>query len=859
MVALPLGGLGTGNFSIGASGVLRQWQLHNQGNHVGFLPQSFFALRLASVEPPRSYARVLQGPSAAARPGAPLVNDQLDAAGAYARPFSWPGVKATRFHAAYPFARIDYEDDWPVDVGLEAYTPFVCLDELGSALPLASFTFTITNRFSHPVHGWLLAALQNVVGWDGVTPVRDGRCAILGGNVNEVDNVGDGTCIVMHNPTLDVKDPGYGSMALWSRSQAMAFPQFDDADAALAFVGSLKLLTPIVMEDWSTGAVARALRALRPVVTAPTGPSPAGSTWAGALAVPFRLVPEAATSVEVAFAWHFPNRYADCDRFGDSDDETFVAPYVGNHYAARFEGAKGVAEYFSAHRRDLLAATRRWHDAVYESTLPPVIRELLGVQASLARSPTSFRTGDGRFYGYEGVLGESTLNWNANVGGSCPLNCTHVWNYEQAISRLFPALERSMRETDWEVLQAPDGYLPHRVVLPVEGPQLHGRPIGGPTRPALDGMLGTILKTYREARFGSGTEWLQRYFPNARRLMGYVSETWGTDGSGVLAGDQPVTYDISLHGPNMFVGSLWLAALRAMSEMSAHLCLEGEGREYERQFQRARSSYDDLLWNGEYYSQRSDGAPYDFGDGCLSDQLLGQWWAHQLGLGHILPAEHVRQALASLVSYNFRESFRGFEHGYRVFADADDSGLLNCTWPRGGRPDVPVRYADEVWTGVEYQVAGHCMYEGLVDDGMKILLAVQARYDGTRRNPYNQIECGDHYARAMAGFAVLDAFTGSSYDALSARLRLGQGAIRYPLFAGTGWCVVRGSEGAVTLDCVAGTVLVRSMAVAGRAIEALSLDGHPVGLRGVDDDLITHLAEEVVLVGGSQLVVSVGR
>jgi hypothetical protein len=155
-------------------------------------------------------------------------------------------------------------------------------------------------------------------------------------------------------------------------------------------------------------------------------------------------------------------------------------------------------------------------------------------------------------------------------------------------------------------------------------------------------------------------------------------------------------------------------------------------------------------------------------------------------------------------------------------------------------------------------VAAHCLYEGLVDDGIKILLAVQARYDGTRRNPYNHIECGDHYARAMAGFAVLEAFTGSSYDALTRRLRLGLTATRYPLFAGTGWCLVGESESAVTLDCVAGTVGVRRMAVTGRAIETLQLDGHPVAVRGVDDDLTAELAEEVVLVGGSQLVVSVG-
>ncbi len=197
----------------------------------------------------------------------------------------------------------------------------------------------------------------------------------------------------------------------------------------------------------------------------------------------------------------------------------------------------------------------------------------------------------------------------------------------------------------------------------------------------------------------------------------------------------------------MFVGGLWPAALRAMQEMTARSGAASESAGYERRFRAASRNYDELLWNGEYYSQQSDGEAFDFGDGCLADQLFGQWWAHQLDLGHILPAGHVRAALTSIVDSNVRDGFRGFEHGYRVFADGDDAGLLICTWPHGGRPDVPIRYADEVWTGVEYQVAGHCMFEGLTDQGLRLLRALRARYDGSRRNPYNEIECGDHYSR----------------------------------------------------------------------------------------------------------------
>jgi non-lysosomal glucosylceramidase len=828
-VALPLGGLGTGNVAIGGTGVLKQWQLQHQGNHLGFLPQSFFALRLSATEPPLSVRRLLQAPPVAPHPEpAPLVNDHLDAAGSYARAASWPPVRDTAFTGAYPFARIEYADDWPAEVALEAYTPFVPLDAEASGLPLASFTFRITNTFGSDLHGWLLGTLQNVVGWDGVTPIRDGGCAVLGGNVNRPLRAAAGTGLALLNDTLAADHPGAGSMALWSPSPAALLPQFDDADAALAFVSSLKLVHPTAAGDWSAASVAEAVRELRVPMRSPAGPSPAGRTWSAALAVPFGLRPGASAELEIVYAWHFPNRFADFDRFGDHVPEGQRPAWIGNHYAARFAGAADVIGHYAGHRAGLLARTRAWHDAVYHSSLPGVLADVIGAQPSLIRSPTTFRTADGRFYGFEGVLGESTLNWNGNVGGSCPLNCTHVWNYAQAVSRLFPVLERSMRETDWEVLQAPEGYLPHRVLLPSDGRQLRGGPIGGPDRPALDGMLGTILKTCREVRQGAGGAWLDRYLPNARRLMDYVTRTWDTGGDGILAGDQPVTHDISLHGPNMFVGSLWLAALRAMQEMTARSGAAAEAAEFARRFRDASKNYDELLWNGEYYGQQGGTEPFGFGDGCLADQVFGQWWAHQLGLGHILPAEHVRTALAAIVRHNLREGFRGFEHGYRVFADGDDAGLLVCTWPRGGRPAVPIRYADEVWTGTEYQVAAHCLFEGMTSEGLRLLHALRARYDGSRRNPYNEIECGDHYSRAMAGFSVLEAYTGAWYDAWAGHLRIGRGAERYPLLAGTGWGEVRNSPDAASVTVLGGELRLTCVSVQAGEISAVHVAGEPV-------------------------------
>jgi non-lysosomal glucosylceramidase len=812
------------------TGALTQWQIQGQGNHLGASPQSLFGLRLSSLEPPFSYRRVLQAPPLPphAEP-APLVNDHVQYVGpdplADAR---WPRVRGTVLRAAYPIAEVTFEDDWPVDVVLEAVTPFVPLDEEASALPVALFTLSVTNRFTHDIHGWWLATLQNTVGWDGVTLIRGNRCAVLGGNVNTAAELSGGTAVLMTNPATQADAPGAGSMALWTPGPAVVQPEVDDVDTAFAFVDGLKLLSPVVLEDWSDDAVRRATAAVRPVVTRPDRPSAAGSTWAGALAVPLHVRPGETVSRRVAFAWHFPNRLADFDRFGDSDRAGARAPWIGNHYATRFADAADVVAAVADQGDDLMARTRRWVDALQSSSLPPVVVDVLAAQPSLIRSPTTFQSADGHFLGFEGVLGESTLNWNGNAGGSCPLNCTHVWNYEQAVSRLFPRLERTMREVDWEVLQAPEGYLPHRVLLPLDGPQLHGRPIGGPTRPALDGMLGTVLKTYREVRQGAGVPWLARYLPHARALMDYVTRTWDPDDTGVLTGDQPVTHDISLTGANMFIGALWLASLRAMQEMVT--LVDGAGAEAARlgdRFASASKAYDSLLWNGEFYAQPESGssAAYDYGAGCLSDQLFGQWWAHQLDLGHLLPVEHVRLALAAVVRHNLRAGFRGFEHGYRVFADADDTGLLVCTWPHGGRPNVPIRYADEVWTGVEYQVAAHCFYEGLTDEGLRVLEGLRGRYDGTRRNPYNEIECGDHYARAMAGWSVLEPFTGSGYDAVSGRLTLGRDVARYPLMAVTGWGVVDVEADRITLTCREGTIAVRELVARDGTVDSLLLDG----------------------------------
>jgi uncharacterized protein (DUF608 family) len=365
-------------------------------------------------------------------------------------------------------------------------------------------------------------------------------------------------------------------------------------------------------------------------------------------------------------------------------------------------------------------------------------------------------------------------------------------------------------------MQAPEGYIPHRVIVPLYLRQLWGEPIGGPEEPALDGMLGTVLKCYREVRAGAGDDWLGRYWPRIVRLLGYVESTWVRDERGVLSGIQPSTHDIDLTGINSFMGTLWLAALRAGEELALLAGDGGSAERYRDLFERASRSYDEALFDGEYYVQRlepGDSAEFQWLDGCLSDQVIGQWWAHELGLGHILPADHVRSALRAVVRHNLRTGFDGFEHPFRVFADGADTGLLMCTWPRGGRPAVPTRYCDEVWTGIEYQVAAHCLREGLEEEGLRIVRAGWARYDGTRRNPFNEIECGDHYARALAGWSVLDALGGVRYDAPARALEIREPGAgdSLPFVAGTGFGLVAATEDGIELSCAGGTLELASV------------------------------------------------
>jgi non-lysosomal glucosylceramidase len=809
-LAMPLGGIGTGNLAICADGGLRQWQLHNIGNHAGALPGSLFALRVSRWEPPLDELRILQA-SPRDSTGTPLVSDDVVPDWQRDLLSRHPGVARTTFCGTYPIARVHYLDPaLPLDVTLEAFNPLVPLDVDASSIPAALFTFRLVNDGDYPLHGTLGATVQNAVGWDGITPIDGVYAPGYGGNTNRLLRREGWTSVVLENGSLPDDAPGTGQMVLAADDrQAAALTRWRHAGEFVTFLRSRGLASsaPSVADpQWHAPQSA-------------IGGSPAGSTWNAGLGVPFLLQPGQHRLIRVALTWYFPNRYVNFQQFGPDRPEWGRSRFwLGNHYATRYADAQDVFERVRRDWSALREATGAWTGTLACSGLDDGAVTHFAAQLTTVRSPTCFRTADGRFFAFEGVLGASTAMWSGQYGGSCPLNCTHVWNYAQALAAAFPELERSMRETEFEIMQAPAGYLPHRVIAPVYLVQPWGEPIGGPDQAALDGMLGAVLKAYREYRAGAGIDWLSRYWPNLTRLLHHVDRTWNVDASGMLSGIQPSTHDIDLTGHNPFMGTLWLAALRAAEAMALLLGDTDAATAYRATFAQASKSYDGALFTGEYYAQRllpGDNPDYQWGDGCLADQLIGQWWAHQLDLGYLLPAEHVRTALAAVVRHNLRHGFRDFSHPYRVFADGDDAGLLLCTWPHGGRPAAPIRYADEVWTGSEYQVAAHCLREGLHHEGRAVLNAVWARYDGRRRNPFNEIECGDHYARSLAGWSALQALAGFTHDAPAGAYTFRRPDTALPFLTGSGWGLWSQQGDQLAMACTGGRVDLHRLTVVG--------------------------------------------
>lgn len=739
--AFLLGGIGTGNVSLGARGELRDWEIFNKPGKGNKLPYTFFAIRISEK------GRAAVGKVLESRIRPPFSRshgfNSNEAAGL-------PRFEESHMRAEYPFAHVDFEDSGiPVKVSLEAFTPFIPLNPDDSGIPCAILRYKVTNISDGFVDVSLAGTIANAVGFNGTNIWGGLEAGLMGGNKNEARNKGGISGLYMYSDALKQNHLSYGSMCLMTPCGSAAVKPYW---MNTGWFDGIQDFWDDFMDDGMIDTGSGCSTEKQANIT------DLSNSLNGSVLVPARLGSGEARVFTFIISWYFPNRprgwYDVCP---DSGGEC-GCKIARNHYSRHFKDAWEVSEYVLNDLARLEGQSRLFCNALFNSTLPSFVLDAVASNITVLRSPTCFWLEDGSFFGWEGCF---------DAMGCCDGTCTHVWNYAQTAAFLFPSLERSMRNTEFNKETDEKGKMNFRAREVFDLPKVE-------MHPAADGQLGSVIRLYREWKISGDGEFLKKAWDGAKRALNFAFSYWDSDGDFVLDSQQHNTYDIEFYGPNSLVSSIFLGALKAGAEMADAM---GDGElagKYAEAFEKGSLKTDEMLWGGEYYVQAIDDVnkyKYQYGSGCLSDQLLGQFMSHVAGLGYVLPQEHVKKAIGSVFKYNFRVDFTNHHNVQRTYVLNDEKGLLLCSWPKGGRPGLPFVYCDEVWTGFEYQVAAHLIYEGFVNEGLSIVKAVRERHDGYRRNPWNEVECGHHYARSLSSWGVLTALCGFECDMVKGAMR----------------------------------------------------------------------------------------
>ena len=719
-VAFPLGGIGAGMFCIQGNGMLSSFSLRNRPD-LFFEPNVYAALCVKREE--ENIARVLEGPV----PDHKIFGQVRDAGlGLSGKNHGLPRFRGAEFSAKFPFAGIELTDETvPLSVSINAFSPFVPHNADWSSLPVASIEYVFENKSNEQVEAVFYFSSVNFM-----------KTQDTGSRVFQKENG-----FVLSQRAVEGNASAQG-----------------DFYVAVDHLGS------VVNTDWFAGGwfdertmqwndiKAGVIRA---------GTNAENNSPGGSVAVALSLAPGMIEKINVQFAWYVPNSTL-CITSDNQTDGDCYKPW----YADQFANVEEVMNYFCANYRELYQKSAAFSRAHYDADLPKEIIEAAGANLAILKSPTILRQTDGRIWAWEGSEDEV---------GSCPGSCTHVWNYEQAIWQLFPKLARGMRQTEFFDHQNQTGHQQFRVDLPI-------KPTKATHDAATDGQLGCLMKLHREWKMSGDMTWLAGFWERAVSSIEYCITEWDKQEEGILREPQHNTYDIWFWGTNSMCSTFYLGALRAMVLMGE--ALGKDTVKYETLYQKGRKYIEEKLFNGEYFEQivewktldaydrfkrdlqratprerellEQEGPKYQYGTGCLSDGVFGCFLAKLCGIGEILDPEKVKSHLLSVYKYNFKRSLRTHENPQRPgYAIGGEGGLLLCSWPRGGKPSLPFVYSDEVWTGIEYQVASHLISYGFFEEGLDIVRTCRARYDGTRRNPFNEYECGHWYARALASYGLI--------------------------------------------------------------------------------------------------------
>jgi len=757
-LAFPIGGIGAGMICLEGSAAISHVSIRNAPD-IYNEPYMFAALCVKNKK--GNLAKVLEGPV----PKWKYFGIPESGNGSGRASYGFPRFSKVTFTPRFPFAHISLEDKKvPLKVEITGWSPFIPGHPDDSSLPVGALEYRFINASDKRQESVFSFNSQNF----------------------------------MHLPRRSVTSSRFEQGELIKEFQKGFLLWRDGTEEKPFYEGGMAFFTDEedvrVNHCWFRGSqfdqktinwknISNAHIDENPPVTEKA----AGAS----LFVPFQLEPGEEKTVRLKFCWYVPNtdQRVGAELNGccsDTDMSCCDSKTYRPWYAKKFKSIEELGAYWRDNYNDLRDKTGLFSSTFYQSTLPPEVLEAVAANLTILKSPTVLRQTDGRLWAWEGCHDDR---------GCCAGSCTHVWNYAQAIPHLFPSLERTLRETEFTDSQMESGFQKFRSSLPI-------RPAGPGQHAAADGQLGGIMKVYREWRISADSKWLKKLWPKIKQSLDFCIGNWDPKHKGILEEPHHNTYDIEFWGADGMCTGFYLGALTAMVEMGESL---NQDVSLYKDLLNAGSRYmETALYNGDYFFQKvqwtglqapdpvtlaegawnvdyspeavalfkKEGPKYQYASGCLSDGVLGLWIARVCGIDKpIIDPAKTKSHLKSVHKYNLRKDLTDHVNPQRPsYALGDEGGLLLCTWPKGNKPTLPFVYSDEVWTGIEYQVASHLIFEGMLDEGLEIVRECRKRYDGRIRNPFNEYECGHWYARAMSSYGLLQALTGLRYDAVDKTL-----------------------------------------------------------------------------------------
>jgi len=732
-VKMPVGGIGTGTISLAGRGALVDWEIRNHP-HKGFVPEvhgaaSAFWLRLEEPDGKVSL-RLLEGP---------LDTELYEGGeGSPAPNHGFPRFRGNAFRVAYPLAQVALTDPaLPVAATLEAMNPLVPGDPEASGIPAALLRWKLVNLSDRPLKVSVLGFLANASagGWSRRTVATNGvRGVSLGArDVSPVNAELGRVALVVPEDAGDVSTCTRISNLGWMVRLDRFWKQF--------------------------AAKGRAEEQVDPVA--------GGDLAAVAVSVSFDLPAKGVRRVPFVLGWRFPHRKAWSERDnGDVAGPFDAALDVGNHYATVYPDEVAPAAKLLAGLDGYERATVAFVEGELARKAPEVVREAALFNLSSLRCETCFRTADGHFFGWEGMHDRC---------GSCYGSCTHVWGYEHALVDLWPTLAKDMTELQYGPQMDDRGHISFRVGLPLATKARS-------TIACADGQMQCAVKAYENWKKTGDDAWMKRLYPRIRKSIEFcwIPGGWDADRDGVMEGCQHNTMDVEYYGPNPQMEFLYLAALKAVAAMADACDDAAFAKTCRGLYVLGAAQAERMLFNGSYYEHKvvppagpiakgisycnaSDlkDPDYQLAAGCLVDQLLGDYAARHVGLGGVADERNAAKALDTILAKCASDNVGPRYNCGRDYAFPEEPALKMAWYPEGRMPKMPFPYYGENMTGFEYVVAANLVHRGRLAEAEKVVRDIRSRYDGRKRNPFDEAEWGHHYVRALAAWSVLKDWPGT--------------------------------------------------------------------------------------------------